>query len=409
MTKRYANTQRDSTSRAHSSRFEGAWITKPISDVSDVDPENLSGQTHPDFEFNYISLEQVDAGHLLGWSEERFCTAPSRARRVLRYGDILMSTVRPNLLAHLMYSGQVPNAICSTGFAVLRSKREICDPRFLYAHLFGETTKKQIDKVISGSNYPAVNSREIGSIELPFPPTVREQIAIAEVLSDMDEALRLLERIIEKKDAIKYAIMHLLLTRKMRLFGFQKEWKRAAFSQVFQRLNGKDNQVQVSEYCEHGLYPIVDQGQEKIVAFSDRSDKVFRCSKGGLIIFGDHTRTVKFIDRDFVIGADGTQLLGARGDNTLKFFYYQLLTKDIPNTGYNRHFKFLQDLVFDVPIPPEQKAIAAILSDMDDEIEALEKRRDKVRAIKQGMMQQLLTGRVRLPLPAKSADEELVP
>ena len=73
-----------------------------------------------------------------------------------------------------------------------------------------------------------------------------------------------------------------------------------------------------------------------------------------------------------------------------------VLTKDVPNTGYNRHFKLLQDLTFTVPSQSEQTAIAAVLSDMDAEVAVLERRLDKVREIKQGMMQQLLTGRVRL-------------
>ena len=60
-----------------------------------------------------------------------------------------------------------------------------------------------------------------------------------------------------------------------------------------------------------------------------------------------------------------------------KFFYYQLLTKDIPNTGYNRHFKFLKELTFKTPKSDEQRAIAIVLSDMDAEIAALEQRRDK--------------------------------
>ena len=93
------------------------------------------------------------------------------------------------------------------------------------------------------------------------------------------------------------------------------------------------------------------------------------------------------------------QLLAAQGCNVTRFFFYQLLTKDIPNTGYNRHFRLLQDLTFSVPSRYEQTAIAAVLSDMDAEIATLERRLDKVREIKQGMMQPLLTGRVRLVEP----------
>ena len=234
-------------------------------------------------------------------------------------------------------------------------------------------------------------------------PKVIEQQAIAEALSDVDGLLEALEALIAKKRNIKQAAMQQLLTGKTRLPGFRGPWETENFEQVFQRLNGKDYQIQLSEYYDHGPYPVIDQSQEQIAAFSDRIDKLFRCPKDGLIIFGDHTRIVKFIDMDFVIGADGTQLLVTRKDNVPKFFYYQLLTKDIPNTGYNRHFKFLQDLIFDVPTLPEQTTIVTVLSDMDAEIAALERRLDKTRAVKQGMMQQLLTGRVRLVKPKTAA------
>ena len=235
-------------------------------------------------------------------------------------------------------------------------------------------------------------------VPLPVPPP-DEQRAIAEMLSDVDQLLGALETLIAKKRAIKQAAMQQLLTGKTRLPGFSGEWGTKRFGEVFKRLNGKAHQVQTSEYSTHGLHPVIDQGQDAIVAFSDRTDKLFKCLAGGVIVFGDHTRIVKFIDVNFLIGADGTQLLTAYGHAVNKFFFYQLVTKYIPNTGYNRHFKFLQDLTFEVPTLEEQKTIVGALSDMDAEIAALERRRYKTRAIKQGMMQQLLTGRVRLVKP----------
>ena len=102
--------------------------------------------------------------------------------------------------------------------------------------------------------------------------------------------------------------MHQVFRGNLRLGGFSEKWRSNEFSQVFERMNTRDSQIQVSEYCDFGRYPVVDQGQDQVVAFSDRTDKRFQCPKDGLIIFGDHTRTVKFIGEDFVIGADGTQV-----------------------------------------------------------------------------------------------------
>ena len=197
--------------------FSGKWEAKRISHIADVDPENLSSETHGNFTFNYISLEQVDAGILLGYSELVFRKAPSRARRILRHGDVLMSTVRPNLMSHLLYNEQVPNAVCSTGFAVLRAKRGLSDPAFLFAHLFGPFVTKQIDQTLVGSNYPAINSHEVGSLQIPCPPEVHEQSAISAVLSDMDSEIAALERRRDKTRAIKSGMMQELLTGRIRL------------------------------------------------------------------------------------------------------------------------------------------------------------------------------------------------
>ena len=149
--------------------FSGAWTKRRIDEMSDVDPENLPSTTKQDFKFNYISLEQVDSGRLLSHSEVEFGTAPSRARRVLRHGDVLMSTVRPNLKAHLLYLEQIPNAVCSTGFAVLRTKSNVSDPGFLFAHLFGHAVNEQIEENLAGSNYPAINSRDVRRLEIDCP------------------------------------------------------------------------------------------------------------------------------------------------------------------------------------------------------------------------------------------------
>jgi type I restriction enzyme R subunit len=97
-----------------------------------------------------------------------------------------------------------------------------------------------------------------------------------------------------------------------------------------------------------------------------------------------------------LIGADGTQVLQAHSGQCTRFYAFQLQHRGVKPTGYNRHFKFLSERDFLVPPFPEQTAVAEVLSDMDAEIAALEQRHDKTRALKQAMMQELLTGKTRL-------------
>jgi type I restriction enzyme S subunit len=197
--------------------YGGSWRSKRLGELADVDPENLPSSTSAGFSFNYISLENVESGRLTAHSEEVFRTAPSRARRVLRTGDVLMATVRPNLMAHLHFQGQIPRAICSTGFAVLRARSGLSDPLFLFAQIFGFVVNSQIEKLIAGSNYPAINSRDVKSLVVPCPPTIGEQSAVAVALSDMDSEISALERRRNKTCAIKQGMMQQLLTGRVRL------------------------------------------------------------------------------------------------------------------------------------------------------------------------------------------------
>jgi type I restriction enzyme S subunit len=174
------------------------------------------------------------------------------------------------------------------------------------------------------------------------------------------------------------------------------DWEVKRFDDTFEHVPSKPFQLQSSEYREGGRFQVVDQGQMEIVGYTDDDKKLFHVPEGGVIIFGDHTRIVKFRESDFVVGADGTQLLVGKNDCT-RFLFYVLQQLDIPNLGYSRHFKYVKEGRYAVPPTlAEQKAIAAALSDMDAEIAALEADRAKYESIKQGMMQELLTGKTRI-------------
>ncbi|MBN1220293.1 MAG: restriction endonuclease subunit S [Anaerolineae bacterium] len=196
--------------------FGGEWKRKRITELAEVDPENLTANTKPDYEFKYISLDDVDEGFLNSYSEKVFNSAPSRARRVLRKGDVLLSTVRPNLQSHFLFDKDEEDWICSTGFAVIRCLKQEAYPAFVYFHLFGGTISKQIEALISGSNYPAINSSDVRDLMIPAPE-VDEQKAIAVILADMEAEITALETRRAKTQALKQGMMQELLTGRTRL------------------------------------------------------------------------------------------------------------------------------------------------------------------------------------------------
>jgi type I restriction enzyme S subunit len=184
--------------------------------LAEIDSDNLGASTSPLFEFRYLSLEDVERGAIRGWSEQVFRTAPSRARRRVQDGDILFATVRPNLKSHVLIPEGFGRAVCSTGFAVIRCKPNAAAPEFLFAQLFAHGIEKQVEAVLAGSNYPAINSRDVKRLMVPAPD-VEEQTAIGRVLGDMDGEIAALERRRNKAKAIKQGMMQALLTGRVRL------------------------------------------------------------------------------------------------------------------------------------------------------------------------------------------------
>ena len=196
--------------------FTGKWERKRLGDVVDTDPENLGSETRPDYAFNYIALEDVDRGFLRNHSEQVFAKAPSRARRKLRSNDVLVSTVRPNLQSHLLFTGEAGRCVCSTGFCVVRCREGVTHSGYVFFHLFAGCVNQQIDALLTGSNYPAINSGDVRALQIPLP-SYPEQTAIATVLSDMDAEIVALEEKLSKARAIKQGMMQELLTGRIRL------------------------------------------------------------------------------------------------------------------------------------------------------------------------------------------------
>jgi type I restriction enzyme, S subunit len=145
------------------------------------------------------------------------------------------------------------------------------------------------------------------------------------------------------------------------------------FTDLVKDISGGNLKLKGKEYLETGKIPIVDQGKELVSGFTNNEKARF---KGDLpvIIFGDHTRVFKYIDFDFVLGADGVKVLKVSEKLFPKFCYYYLKGSIIPNLGYNRHYKILKELR--IPLPPLsiQQQIARIL----DQADALQKKTQQV-------------------------------
>ncbi|MDM1212018.1 restriction endonuclease subunit S [Escherichia coli] len=238
-------------------------------------------------------------------------------------------------------------------------------------------------------------------------PPFLEQKKIAQILSTWDKAISVTEKLLTNSQQQKKALMQQLLTGQKRLLDengvrFSGEWVYLTFDNAFIVANKKSTQVKSSDYLQSGSIPIIDQGQSRIAGYCNNLEVY---SDVPVIVFGDHTRCVKWIEFVFCPGADGTQVIKTSKILEPKLGYYLLSNTDIPNLGYSRHMRELKEKDFRLPLDiKEQQKIAAVLSAADAEISTLEKKLACLRDEKKALMQQLLTGKRRVKVDEAVAE-----
>ncbi len=317
-------------------------------------------------------------------------------------GDVLLNITgasigRCAVATAALAGGNVNQHVCE-----IRTDPERLDPRFLCSLILSELGQKQIDSFQAGGNRQGLNFGQLRTfaIPLPLPP---EQRAIAEALLDVDGLLGELEALIVKKRAIKQAAMQQLLTGKTRLPGFSGEWERRLLGDV--ATVSKGEQLSRDDVVDSGGYPHLNGGISPsgwARRFNVPGDTI-AVSEGG-----NSCGFVQFMAEPYWCGGHCYSVLSRETDN--RFLYHALKGRQaaimalrvgsgLPNVQRSA----LLSLKISCPrSESEQIAIATVLSNMDAEIAALEARRDKTRAIRRGMMQQLLTGRVRLVDPSST-------
>ena len=160
-----------------------------LGDICDINPDALSDSSDANKRYRYIDLSSVNEQKIdLAIESQLFSALPSRARRKVRYGDVLLGTVRPNLKNFAFVSSSDEDLVASTGFAVLRSKEKLSNAEFIFHLINSDIVGRQLNALVTGSNYPAVNVGQVAELLVPCPP-LPEQKKIAEILSGIDKRI----------------------------------------------------------------------------------------------------------------------------------------------------------------------------------------------------------------------------
>ena len=309
----------------------------------------------------------------------------------------------------------------------LTLNRAVADTQYIYQYFSGVEGQKQITQSAIQTGVPHTNLGILKAYRVPLPSSVVEQRAIAAALSDVDALLAKLDQFIAKKRDLKQAAMQQLLTGQTRLPGFSGAWevKRlgdvADPNQKWSFTGGPfGSNLKFSDYTDEGVRIIqlqnIGDGEfhddYAIYTSAEKAVELLSCNvyPGDIILskMGDPVARACLVpstDQRYLMCSDGIRLAVDQTRFNTKFVFFQINASSFRSraenagTGSTRKrigLTQLRNLELTSPSLGEQTAIATVLSDMDAELAVLDARRDKTRTLKQGMMQELLTGRIRL-------------
>ena len=333
----------------------------------------------------YPDLEDLRFVNLAGNDSEA-------ARTQLHDGDVLISiTADIGIVGYVTEKLPKP-AYINQHIALVRFDSARTNSRFVSYFLASENPQKLFRALTDSGAKAGMNLTTVQQIRIALPPTKAEQEAIAEALSDADALIESLKQLLVKKRLLKQGAMQELLTGKRRLPGFSGEWETRRLGNIAPLQRGFDlptSQIRPGSYAVVYSNGVLHHHERAMVngpgVVTGRSGTIGK---------------VHFIEKDYWPHNTALWVTSFCG-NDPKFIYYLYthigLTRFLSGSGVptlNRN-DVHQHLASYPPLP-EQTAIATILSDMDTEITALEAKLTKTRQLKQGMMQELLTGRIRL-------------
>ncbi len=317
-------------------------------------------------------------------------------RTQLQDGDVLISITADIGIVGYVDSTVPKPAFINQHIALVRFDPAKIDGRFVSRFLACENSQKLFRGSTDQGAKAGMTLGTIRKIRMALP-RLNEQRAIAGALSDVDALIGALDKLIAKKRDIKQAAMQQLLTGKQRLPGFNEEWKVKRLGDVAHIKTGKKNN---EDKVEDGAYPFFVRSQtvERINTYSFDGEAILVPGEGGIgSIFHYINGKFDYHQRVYKISDFTAEVCG-------KFVYYcmmqtfnkQAMRNSVKATVDSLRLPTFLGFEFLAPSPQEQAAITIVLTDMDTEIAAVEQRREKTRDLKQGMMQELLTGKTRL-------------
>ncbi len=328
----------------------------------------------------------------------------------LKFGDLLTArTGYPGV------TGIVPRryeGAQSFTTLITRPRTSLVDPSYLCYFINSEAGQSYFEQNQIGGAQKNVNASSLKRLPVLLPSSIEEQEAIATALSDTDALISSLERLIEKKRNIKQGAMQELLTGKRRLPGFSGEWKLVTFGELGSFYSGGTPNTKEARFYGGDIPWITSSDLNNIriqsvngrITKSGLENSSAQMVKAGTLLIAMYGATAGVCAITEISAAINQAVLAVIFDNSNTEFFLQrlILAKDWIIKTYtqggqpNLSGQIIKSIELQIPDRKEQDAIADVLREMDLEIDVLETQLEKLQQVKQGMMQNLLTGKIRL-------------
>jgi type I restriction enzyme, S subunit len=316
----------------------------------------------------YLRITDIDDyGNLLE-NDKKSVSSPEIEKYILKEGDIVFARTG-NSTGRTYFHEEENGELAFAGFLIKFSLDESkVNPKYLKYFTISKPYKQWVDNLSNGSTRGNINAKTFADCPIILPPRAQQDYLVR-VLSSLEEKIQINDQINQELEAMAKTLYDYWFVQ----FDFPdqngKPYKSSGGKMVYspelkleipegwgvESVGNLLDKVTKAEKIENnsiefvGRIPVIDQSQKYIAGFTNNKNSLIQ-PQNGHVIFGDHTRVVKFINFDYARGADGTQVLISNNENISNILLYHMIEDfDLSNYGYARHFKFLKEKLVIVP------------------------------------------------------------
>ncbi|XOC33746.1 restriction endonuclease subunit S [Haemophilus influenzae] len=371
--------------------FTGEWKTEGFESVGEFNPKAEIPQI-----FQYVDLESVVGTQLISYREEFKETAPSRAQRLAKNGDLFFQAVRPYQKNNYLFEKNNENFVFSTGYIQIRPQN---DGYFLLTLVQKEEFVQEVLLRCTGTSYPAINTSSLQNIAILIPPTAEEQAHLGNFFRRLDSQIAESRAVLEKSRQLKKAMLAKMFPAdgekipKIRFKGFEGEWKHKKLGSLLNYEQPTKYIVNSTDYDDGFETPVLTAGQSFILGYTNEIEGIKEATpENPIIIFDDFTTSSHYVSFPFKIKSSAMKLLSvSNADLNPVFIFNALKNIKYTPTSHERHW-ISTFSKFDVMLPEknEQTAIGNFFRQLDETITLQSAEVEKLNQLKKGLLAVML-------------------